>query len=321
MSKATFRFGYVSHALSLYDASPAKTLTYARYHALSDNDKHARLVQVAKENLSHTIRMLHYNIAHEVPIYRFSSSLIPLATHPDVLWDFEADLGPLFQTIGQLVRDHQLSVSFHPGQFTLFTSDKPHITEQAVIDMRYHHKMLELMGIDQTGLINLHVGGKYGDAKQAIERFFENINALPSPILNRLTLENDDRSYTTDETLAICERLGVPMVFDYHHEKANPSPEPLEALLPRIFKTWSHTGRRPKIHLSSPKSDDAYRSHADYVSFDFIKPLLKLVQLTGTSVDFMIEAKQKDRALFQLVDDISRMRGWKRQRTATIEVP
>ena len=33
------RFGYVSHAISLWDASPAKTLTFTRYQQLSPEER------------------------------------------------------------------------------------------------------------------------------------------------------------------------------------------------------------------------------------------------------------------------------------------
>ena len=50
----------------------------------------------------------------------------------------------------------------------------------------------------------------------------------------------------------------------------------------------------PKIHVSSPKSETGFRSHADFVSLDFIMPLLKCLREIGQDVDFMIEAKLKE---------------------------
>ena len=47
----------------------------------------------------------------------------------------------------------------------------------------------------------------------------------------------------------------VPLLFDYHHHKANEGEEPLDLLLPRIFDTWKHIGLKPKVHISSPKSE------------------------------------------------------------------
>jgi UV DNA damage endonuclease len=82
------RFGYIANALGLWDASPSKTLTFARYSILPKNERMEKLKSVTAQNLQHTKRILYYNIAHEIELYRFSSSIVPLATHPEVMWDF-----------------------------------------------------------------------------------------------------------------------------------------------------------------------------------------------------------------------------------------
>jgi UV DNA damage endonuclease len=178
--------------------------------------------------------------------------------------------------------------------------------------------MLEAMGVSQGSIINIHVGGACGDKEKAIERFHQNLHHLPSPIKKRMTLENDDKTYTTEETLLICEKESMPLLFDYHHHQANCCEIPLETLLPRIFRTWEAIGLRPKVHLSSPKSEKEFRSHADYVSLDFILLFLKLAQELNKDFDVMIEAKLKDKALLQLIEDLSKIRGINRTGGATI---
>lgn len=312
------RFGYVSTAITLWDASPSKTVTFTRYKQMSKEERMNKLLEVTKQNLNHTLRMIYYNLSHEIELYRFSSSIVPLATHPEVRWDFQSPFRDEWREIGDLVRKHQLRVSFHPNQFTLFTSSKPKITENAVIDMEYHYQMLEAMGV--KGVINIHIGGAYGDKEQSIARFHENLKSLPVYIKNVMTLENDDKTYTAEETLAVCEKQTIPLVFDYHHHMANLSESPLEELLPRIFRTWDHVKYIPKIHISSPKSDKEFRSHADFVDPEFIMPFIKSLKEIGEDVDFMIEAKAKDQALLKLVEDLSKVRGIKRISGGSIEV-
>ncbi|WP_431801865.1 UV DNA damage repair endonuclease UvsE [Halobacillus andaensis] len=305
------RFGYVANALNLYDASPSKTMTFARYQKLSSTERKEQLERITRTNLEHTIRALHYNIGHEIPLYRFSSSLVPLATHDEVDFDYIGPFKAEFERIGELVRNHHLRTSFHPNQFTLFTSDKPHVTENAVKDMEYHYQLLNAMGLEKEGHINIHVGGAYGDKKRALRRFHDNLRQLPSHITQQMTLENDDKTYTASETLEVCEKEGIPMMFDYHHYMANHEEgERLDQLLPRFFQTWNT--QPPKIHVSSPKSEKAYRSHAEYVNIEFVKPLLKELKHLNQDVDFMIEAKAKDRALLKLIEEISAVRGVKR---------
>ncbi|MFD1020815.1 UV DNA damage repair endonuclease UvsE [Thalassobacillus hwangdonensis] len=314
------RFGYVANALNLWDSTPSKTMTFKRWSELDKEKRMEKLQDTTRANLNNTIRAIYYNIAHEIHLYRMSSSIVPLATHKEVDWDYLNPFKDLYKEIGALVKKHKLRVSFHPNQFTLFTSDKPHVTENAVHDMEYHFCLLEAMGLDQQGHINIHVGGAYGDKDAATARFYENIKQLPSPVKRQMTLENDDKTYTTTETLAICENEDIPLMFDYHHYMANhDEEEDLDELLPRIFATWKRTGYPPKVHVSSPKSENAYRSHADYVDLEFLKPFLKKLKEMDAEIDVMIEAKQKDRALIQLVEDVSGIRGVKRVGGATIE--
>ena len=98
------RFGYVANALGLWDASPSKSLTFARYSALPKQERMEKLKEVTAQNLQHTKRILYYNIAHEIELYRFSSSLVPLATHPEVMWDFVSPFKAEWKELGQVVK-------------------------------------------------------------------------------------------------------------------------------------------------------------------------------------------------------------------------
>ncbi|MFS0654049.1 UV DNA damage repair endonuclease UvsE [Bacillus sp. 179-C3.3 HS] len=315
-----YRFGFVSNAVTLWEASPAKTLTFARYSKLSTEDRTEALLRTTKANLVNTLRTLYFVIAHDIPLYRLSSSIVPLATHPEVRWDFVTPFRKEFHDIGELVKRHNLRVSFHPNQFTLFTSPKPAITENAVIDMTYHYEMLEAMTLEKESYMNIHVGGAYGDKASALRRFDENIKQLPNHIKARMTLENDDKTYTSLETLGVCEKHDIPFVFDYHHHVANKDDHAaLDEILPRMFNTWDKTGIPPKIHLSSPKSEQAIRSHADAVDMSFVLPLFEALKPYKQDVDFMIEAKVKDQALLRLVEELSAIRGNRRIGGGTIE--
>jgi len=313
------RFGYVANALGLWDASPSKTLTFARYSALPKNERMGKLKSVTAENLHHTKRILHYNIAHEIELYRFSSSLVPLATHPEVMWDFVTPFKNEWEELGQLVHRFKLRPSFHPNQFTLFTSPRDEVTINAVKDMEFHFTMLEAMNALERGIINIHIGGAYGDKDSSIKRFHQNIKKLPEEIKKHMTLENDDKTYNVEETLHTCEKENVPMILDYHHYMANKGEVDLPRCLQRIFQTWEVRGNLPKVHLSSPKSDQAYRSHADFVSLDFVLPFLKMAKMFDQDFDIMIEAKQKNLAMHKLVEDIASIRGVKRISSSTVE--
>ncbi|WP_202078482.1 UV DNA damage repair endonuclease UvsE [Caldalkalibacillus salinus] len=314
------RFGYVSRALSLWEASPSRTLTFTQWKKLDHESRKEKLYLATEKNLKSTLRALYYNIAHGIDVYRMSSSLVPLATHPEARWDYLTPFGHLFKEIGDVVRQFGLRVSFHPNQFTVFTSDKPHITENAISDMTYHYDMLEAMGLHKEGNINIHVGGVYGDKALAVSRFDENIVKLDETIRRQITLENDDKTYTALETLDICERHGFPIVFDYHHHWANPGQEEVEDLLPRIYDSWEGFHDRPKFHLSSPKSEKEYRSHAEDVDLTFALPFIKDLVAFGRDADIMIEAKSKDQATLKFVEELASLRHFRRLDGGMIEV-
>lgn len=180
--------------------------------------------------------------------------------------------------------------------------------------------MLNAMGLEKEARINIHVGGTYGDKEASIARFYENIKRLPPLIKQAMTLKNDDKTYTTEETLEICEAEGIPMMFDFHHHMSNPSSIPLEDLLPRFIATWKGTGRPPKVHLSSPKTEKAYRSHHDFVSLDYVMPFFKMIKPFTDELDVMIEAKQKDLALIRLISELAKVRGIKQMTGGTLVI-
>ncbi|QHE53860.1 UV DNA damage repair endonuclease UvsE [Pontibacillus sp. HMF3514] len=313
------RFGYVSHALTLWEARPAKTLTFKRYSNMTKQERVDKLHEVTRANLYNTKRALFLNRAAEIPLYRFSSSIVPLATHPEVYWDFVTPFHEEWQELGEIVRDARLRTSFHPGQFTLFTSDKEHVIENSVRDMEFHYRMLEAMGLEKEGYINIHIGGAYGDKSLALERFKKNIQRMPDEVIGQMTIENDDKTYTGEETLEIAEHADIPVMFDYHHEMANLSSVSYEGLLERFFATWNRTGWPPKVHISSPKSEKQYRSHADFVDLEFALPFLKACREVTDELDVMIEAKEKDRALMKFMDELAAVRGVKRLAGGVVE--
>lgn len=48
------------------------------------------------------------------------------------------------------------------------------MTNNAIVDMTYHFKMLQAMGLEKEAMLNIHVGGAYGDKDASISRFYQN---------------------------------------------------------------------------------------------------------------------------------------------------
>lgn len=269
-----------------------------------------RAIDIGRKNLQATQRILYYNAAHGIRLFRLSSSLIPLATHPDVRIDVATEYKDELRQLGDFAKAHDMRLSMHPNQFTLLNG-KDSVVQAAIEDLNYHAAILDGMGLDHTAIINIHVGGVYGDKAAATEKLYSNMPLVPPHVLDRLTFENDDKTYTLSETLAVCQRVKRPCMLDLHHDWCNPSEQTPSELLPAIAETW---GELPmKIHVSSPKSDKEFRSHADYIEPEQLLAFLKSCKEHGLErVDVMIEAKVKDLAMFRLAEDLSKVRGIKR---------
>lgn len=305
------RFGYVAMSMVLKDCSPSRTVTATNLEKIKEpKARISRVHRLARENLHNTQRLLYHNSARNISVYRFTSKLIPLATHPLLSgWNWVEDLKKELKSLGDYVKEQSFRVSAHPDHFTLLNSPRQEVLKNSLEDLEHHHKIFEGMGLGSWAKLVIHVGGLYGNREESIKRFIENFNALPTCIKERMTLENDDRIYTAEDVLDICNKTGAPMVLDAHHDWCNRGIRDVSSLLEDIFGTWKGQPLVPKVHISSPKSDKGFRSHADYIDPEFLLWFLEKAKKVGQDFDVMIEAKEKDRALFRLMEDIERI-GW-----------
>jgi UV DNA damage endonuclease len=154
----------------------------------------------------------------------------------------------------------------------------------------------------------LHMGGTFNDegGKPAtLDRFRENYVKLSDSIKRRLVLENDDVSWSVHDLLPICEELNIPMVLDYHHhnivfdeDKVREGTYDISQpeLMERITRTWTRKGIRQKMHYSEPCygaiTPRDRRKHS---------PRVATLPPCPPDMDLMIEAKDKEQAVFELM--------------------
>jgi UV DNA damage endonuclease len=260
------------------------------------------LVAPISQNLDDVLAALRWNVAHGIRFFRASSGLVPFASHPDFPFDWAEAFAWKFDEIRKLVKAEGLRVTVHPGQYTVLNSPRADVVDAAVAELAYHARLVALMD-PQQGTMTLHVGGAYGDRGAAMDRFAANLDRLPDEARARLAIENDDTTFTLAETVALGERMGLPVIVDLFHHRCNPSgptwDEGLIPLLERAAATW---GRRvPKLHLSSQKPGTT-TAHADYLLMDDVQVLLDLMAQVGGDApyDLMLEAKAKEGALLEV---------------------
>jgi len=291
------RLGFVASVLT-------EDITTSRTCRLR-NATRGRIRELIRENLDSLERIIAFLERRRILLYRITSNLIPFASHAvnELRWwdEFAGDLDAL----GRRFRAAGIRVSTHPGQFTVLNSPTPGIVKAAVAELEYHARLLDLLGADASSKIVLHIGGLYGGSEAAaMERFCAVASQLPAAILRRLVVENDDRLFDAEEALWVARRVRVPMVFDWLHHQANPCDAPLGEVLPAIFDTWRQEDGRPKIHLSSQAPGALPGAHAPFI--DPADALACFAALPDRPFDCMLEAKEKDRALLRLRDDLRR---------------
>ena len=197
-------------------------------------------------------------------------------------------------------------LSFHPGQFNCLASEKEHVVENCIKDLEIHGKLFDLMGLDQNhwSKINIHLGSTCGGNLQlAADNFNKNFNKLSPSVQSRLTVENDDKASMFSAKFLyenVYKVTGVPIVFDSHHFSLGPQDAPYDESFDMAFDSWPST-IRPTCHHSNGKKefeDPTTRSAAAHSDF-YYKPF----DSCGKSVDIMLEAKCKEKALMKYRKD------------------
>eukprot|EP00743_Colponemidia_sp_Colp-15_P013181 GILK01015218.1.p1 GENE.GILK01015218.1~~GILK01015218.1.p1 ORF type:complete len:441 (-),score=79.91 GILK01015218.1:125-1447(-) len=283
------RIGYPCQNLSL-GLTTGHTFRLASYSA-------ERLHETARENLCHLRKMLEFNISKKIPFLRIGSQMVPFASHAvcDVPW--WDTLKAEFSQIGSYIKENKLRVSMHPDQFTLLNALNSDITRRSVEELRYHCRLLDAMGLDETCKVQIHVGGVYGDKVSAKARFVEVYKTLPAMIKKRLVIENDDRLFTLRDCLDIHKETRIPVLFDnLHHECLNEG-EPMRDALVSALKTWSSQDGVPMIDYSSQQPNARKGNHAATLNPDHFKQFVDLVG--DLEFDAMLEIKDKERSVLK----------------------
>ena len=236
--------------------------------------------------------------------FRIMSPLFPRMTHPEVGYTLAelpegAEIGRLLAAVRGEAQKHDIRLSFHPDQFVVLSSPHAGVVKNSVVELDYQAGLAEAVGAD---VINIHGGGVYGDKQAALQRFCREFPRLPERVRNRLTLENDDISYTPADLLPVCESLAIPLIYDIHHHRCNPDGLSVEEATRLAAATWERAGREQYCHISSPRigwGGGNPRPHADYIDpADFPECW------RGSTMTVDVEAKAKELAVVRLMEDI-----------------
>lgn len=214
-------------------------------------DALVKLSRLCMENADALLAALQYCAENGIGCFRVNSQILPIKTHPTC--GYEVDDLPdgdeiirRFKECGKFVKKHKLRTCFHPDQFVVLNSPRPDVVVKSVQELEYQAEVAEWIGAD---VINIHGGGAYGDKPKALADFARNLDRLSARVRSRLTVENDDKSYTPADLLPLCKATGTPLVYDVHHHRCHPDELSVEQATKMALATWN---RETMFHISSP---------------------------------------------------------------------
>lgn len=259
-----------------------------------------RLRELIQFNLDGLERVLHYNEAHQLRLFRIGNSFVPFASHPVNELRWWDDYGYRFRHVGRWVRQHGHRLSFHASHFTILNSENPKVVESALADVAYMARVLEMMELGQEHKIILHLGVFNPTPEAALDRLALALDRVAPEFRRHLVLENDERFYNAEQAIAFGHRVGLPVVVDVLHHACNPgawADMSHADLLERVFTTWGADDGPPKMHFSSQDPEKKRGAHAYFVDDEELELFLAQTRTVSRDFDIMFEAKGKDEAV------------------------
>ena len=296
-------FGYACINLGLSSLPKSKRVTTNRSMIRRTFDEKGvdYASELALANLKDLLTILKWNKENDINFFRMSSNIFPWASEYNIedLKHYE-QISIAASAAGKFAKENGMRLTSHPGPFNKLCSPKEHVVNNTVTDLKIHGVLFDMMGLQRTpyNKINIHVGAAYDCKETALNTFCRNFDKLPDSVKTRLTVENDDRPslYSTHELYdGVFKKIGIPIVFDYHHHKFRNDGESEEDALLFASDTWGDI--KPVVHYSESRRDEVgdmkikENAHSDFI-YNYFSDY-------GLDLDVMIEAKAKEKALIK----------------------
>jgi UV DNA damage endonuclease len=279
-----------------------RTATHRYVSTLSRAARRTYLAAIAADNAVALAAAVERCGELGIGAFRINSQLLPLGTHPVSGYALEAldkngAIRAAFERARKLARARGIRLSFHPDQFVVLNSERRDVVRSSAEELEFQAGMAEMVGADT---VVVHGGSVAGGVAAAVERLERGLERLSERARRVMALENDDHRFTPTDLLPLCRRAGVPLVYDAHHHRCHRDGLSVEEATDLAAATWG--AREPYAHLSSPREGwggGNPRPHADFIDVaDFPRSWL------GRRMTMDVEAKQKERAVLRLIEDL-----------------
>jgi UV DNA damage endonuclease len=250
------------------------------------------------QNVVDLSKIIDWNEQNNIKFFRLSSEMFPWASEYYQDWDSVPHIDFIkmwLENAGLKAKEYGHRITSHPGPFNVLVSPNENVVQNTITDLTIHADIFDMMGLSRTpyNKLNIHCNGVYGDKQSAMDRFCKNFERLPESVQTRLTVDKASMYSVKDLYEGIHKRIGIPIVFDYHHYKFNTGGQTEQEALEMALSTWGDI--TPVVHYSESRSieqlDESIKPQAHS---DLIK---ELPNTYGNKVDIMVEAKHKELAI------------------------
>lgn len=271
---------------------------------------HDKVLSKVKQNLQALKLQLQYVSSYpdQMKMFRISSNLLPMFDHPQYSMLYDDKIKTIVENglavCKKIIDKYDIVVTTHPDQYVVINSENKTTRLNSFSTLCYHSYFMSKLTTPDKSCINIHATG-------ALDHIPELDNGWYSELLPWLSFENDgtDKKADVRNTLAMCQKYNIKMVYDVHHDLCENSGESTILaddmnIFNSIVDTWK--GNTPIFHVSdsrdsSVKTPSKLNPHSDYIvskgAIDAARTLLRYGHVE-------VEAKDKNLAVKDLYDKL-----------------
>ena len=115
-------------------------------------------------NLCLIKQILKHCAINDIFHYRLSSKLFPLITDTTLNLSIEHfdnfnSIKDELQQIGEVAKEHGITISIHPDQFNVLASKRSDVVQKTIRELNFHAKIMDMIGLPQSYAAPINIRG------------------------------------------------------------------------------------------------------------------------------------------------------------------